>query len=220
MFTGIVEAIARVVDIHAEGTNLTFTFESKIANELKIDQSVSHNGVCLTVVSLGESTLGDSQSTVGSEQDNNSSLAINHSTFYKVTAIDETLRKTNLGKLKIDDKVNLERCMPANGRFDGHIVQGHIDQTGVCTAIEDQNGSWLISFEYDTTNNNITVEKGSICINGVSLTVVNSKDNGFSVAIIPYTWEHTNFHQLSIGSIINLEFDILGKYMQKILARK
>jgi riboflavin synthase len=220
MFTGIVEATARVVDIHAEGTNLTFTFESNIANELKIDQSVSHNGVCLTVVSLEESTVDGSQSIVGSEQRILSSFATNHSSSYKVTAIDETLRKTNLGKLKIDDKVNLERCMPANGRFDGHIVQGHVDQTGVCTAIEDQNGSWLISFEYDAKNNNITVEKGSICINGVSLTVVNSKDNGFSVAIIPYTWEHTNFHQLSVGSIINLEFDILGKYMQKILARK
>jgi riboflavin synthase len=213
MFTGIIEATAQVVDIHAEGTNLTFTFESSITNELKIDQSVSHNGVCLTVVSLGESTVDGSHSTVSSELDN-------HSIFYKVTAIDETLRKTNLGKLKLGDKVNLERCMPANGRFDGHIVQGHVDQTGVCTAIEDQNGSWLISFEYDATNNNITVEKGSICINGVSLTVVNSKDNGFSVAIIPYTWEHTNFNQLSVGNIINLEFDILGKYIQKILARK
>ena len=182
--------------IQAEGTNLTFTFESVIAHELKIDQSVSHNGVCLTVVQLAE---------------NNS---------YKVTAIDETLKKTNIGKLKVGDKVNLERCMPANGRFDGHIVQGHVDQTGVCTAIKDQNGSWLISFEYDITNNNITVEKGSICVNGVSLTVVNSKDNGFSVAIIPYTWELTNFHQLRVGSIINLEFDILGKYMQRILGRR
>jgi riboflavin synthase len=196
MFTGIVEAVAQVIDIQSEGTNLTFTFESAIAHELKIDQSVSHNGICLTVVQLSE---------------NNS---------YKVTAIDETLKKTNIGKLKVGNKVNLERCMPANGRFDGHIVQGHIDQTGICTAIEDQNGSWLISFEYDASNNNITVEKGSICVNGVSLTVVNSKDNGFSVAIIPYTWEHTNFHQLKVGSIVNLEFDILGKYMQKILARR
>ncbi len=208
MFTGIVEGIAQVIDIHTEGTNLTFTFESSIANELKIDQSVSHNGVCLTVVSLAESAVSSEQSI-----ENSSSL-------YQVTAIDETLKKTNLGKLKIGDRVNLERCMPANGRFDGHIVQGHVDQTGICTAIEDQNGSWLISFEYDETNNNITVEKGSICVNGVSLTVVNSTNNGFSVAIIPYTWEHTNFHQLSVGSVVNLEFDILGKYMQKILARK
>ncbi|GGD39959.1 riboflavin synthase subunit alpha [Emticicia aquatilis] len=220
MFTGIVEATAKLVDIHTEGTNLTFTFESSIAHELKIDQSVSHNGVCLTVVSLGESTDLGPQSTVGSKQNTYSPSTINHSPFYKVTAIDETLKKTNLGKLKLGDKVNLERCMPANGRFDGHIVQGHVDQTGICTAIEDQNGSWLISFEYDTANNNITVEKGSICVNGVSLTVVNSKDNGFSVAIIPYTWEHTNFHQLSVGSVVNLEFDILGKYMLKILARK
>jgi riboflavin synthase len=218
MFTGIVEATARVVDIQAEGTNLTFTFESSIANELKIDQSVSHNGVCLTVVSI-EFTVGSSQSVVSNDPNNHLADDINHSKFYKVTAIDETLKKTNLGKLKVGDKVNLELCMPANGRFDGHIVQGHVDQTGVCTAIEDQNGSWLISFEYDATSNNITVEKGSICINGVSLTVVNSKDNGFSVAIIPYTWEHTNFNQLSVGNIINLEFDILGKYIQKILAR-
>lgn len=211
MFTGIVEATAQVVDIYADGTNLTFTFESSIANELKIDQSVSHNGVCLTVV---EAKATKAQRHKDYEE------KVHNSSLYKVTAIDETLKKTNLGKLKIGDKVNLERCMPANGRFDGHIVQGHVDQTGVCTAIEDQNGSWLISFEYDAANNNITVEKGSICVNGVSLTVVNSKDNGFSVAIIPYTWEHTNFHQLSVGSIVNLEFDILGKYMQKILAKK
>lgn len=216
MFTGIVEATAELVDIHTEGTNLTFTFESSIAHELKIDQSVSHNGVCLTVVET-VTTKAQRHKGIGiTIPDENT----HHSELYKVTAINETLKKTNLGKLKLGDKVNLERCMPAHGRFDGHIVQGHVDQTGVCTAIEDQNGSWLISFEYDTSNNNITVEKGSICVNGVSLTVVNSKDNGFSVAIIPYTWEHTNFHQLSVGSIVNLEFDILGKYMQKILARK
>jgi riboflavin synthase len=222
MFTGIVEATAQVIDIESEGTNLTFTFESSIANELKIDQSVSHNGVCLTVVSL-ESTVHGQEATILAETHSSAAAAafiIPHLSLYKVTAIDETLKKTNLGKLKIGDKANLERCMPANGRFDGHIVQGHVDQTGVCTAIEDQNGSWLISFEYDEANNNITVEKGSICVNGVSLTVVNSKDNGFSVAIIPYTWEHTNFYQLKVGSIVNLEFDILGKYMQRILARR
>ena len=196
MFTGIIESVARVVDIRSKGTNLTFTFESDIANELKIDQSVAHNGVCLTVIGLSDSSS------------------------YSVTAIDETLKKTNLGKLNVGDKVNLERCMPANGRFDGHIVQGHVDQTGVCTAIENQDGSWLISFQYDEINNNITVEKGSICVNGVSLTVVNSRENSFSVAIIPYTWEHTNFHELRVGSTINLEFDILGKYMQRILAGK
>lgn len=196
MFTGIVESVAKVVELKKEGSNITFTFESVIANELKIDQSVSHNGVCLTVID------------------------IQMPNFYQVTAIDETLQKTNLGQLKIGDKVNLERCMPANGRFDGHIVQGHVDQTGICTAIEDKNGSWLISFEYDAKSNNITVEKGSICVNGVSLTVVNARNNGFSVAIIPYTFEHTNFHQLQVGSVVNLEFDILGKYMQRILSNR
>lgn len=196
MFTGIVESLAEVKNIEQQGTNITFAFQAAIAHELKIDQSVAHNGVCLTVVALLENNQ------------------------YKVTAIDETLKKTNLGNLQLGDKVNLERCMPAHGRFDGHIVQGHVDQTGVCMSIIDQNGSWSISFEYDEALGNITVEKGSICVNGVSLTVVNSKDNGFSVAIIPYTWEHTNFHQLEVGKIVNLEFDILGKYMQKILARK
>ncbi len=210
MFTGIVETTVQLVDIEAKGTNLTFTFESDIAHELKIDQSVSHNGVCLTVEQL----------TINNYQLKFKVGEVQHSKLYKVTAIDETLKITNIGKLKIGDKVNLERCMPANGRFDGHIVQGHVDQMGICTAIEDQNGSWLISFEYDVSANNITVEKGSICVNGVSLTVVNSKDNGFSVAIIPYTWEHTNFYELKVGSIVNLEFDILGKYMQKILGRK
>lgn len=218
MFTGIIESLAQLQDIEQHGTNLTFTFESPIAHELKIDQSVSHNGVCLTVEATGtkEQRLKDAENKNHTIVDEN----IYHSSLYKVTAIDETLKKTNLGKLKIGDKVNLERCMLANGRFDGHIVQGHVDQTGICTAIEDQNGSWLISFEYDISGNNITVEKGSICVNGVSLTVVNSKENGFSVAIIPYTWEYTNFHQLKVGSIVNLEFDILGKYMQRILGRK
>lgn len=207
MFTGIVETTAEVIEIESVGTNKTFTFKSSIAHELKIDQSVSHNGVCLTVINLSplSSGRGDGGEVIQS--------------VYSVTAIDETLKKTNLGFLKIGDKVNIERCMPANGRFDGHIVQGHVDQTGICTAIEDQNGSWLISFEYDEKIGNITVEKGSICVNGVSLTVVNSKDNGFSVAIIPYTWEFTNFHQLKVGDTVNLEFDIVGKYIQKILKR-
>ncbi|PLK43506.1 riboflavin synthase [Emticicia sp. TH156] len=209
MFTGIVESMGRLVAIEPDGTNLTFTFESDIAKELKIDQSLSHNGVCLTVVEV----LTD---MTDAKDNNQTHTAVR----YKVTAIDETLKKTNLGNLAIGDKVNLERCMPANGRFDGHIVQGHVDQTGVCTALEDQNGSWLISFEYDASTNNITVEKGSICVNGVSLTVVNSKDNGFSVAIIPFTWEHTNFHQLTVGKLVNLEFDILGKYMQRILQKR
>lgn len=209
MFTGIVESMGHLIDIQPDGTNLTFTFESDIAHELKIDQSVSHNGVCLTVVEL----LNAEYLPV---KGSNGDAAVR----YKVTAIDETLKKTNLGKLAIGDKVNLERCMPAHGRFDGHIVQGHVDQTGVCTALEDQNGSWLISFQYDASTNNITVEKGSICVNGVSLTVVNSTDNGFSVAIIPYTWQHTNFHQLAVGSTVNLEFDILGKYMQRIMQKR
>lgn len=197
MFTGIIEESATLIGLNLENTNITFTFKSKISNELKIDQSLAHNGVCLTVIDKN-----DNENT------------------YKVTAIDETLKKTNLGSLEIGDKVNIERCMPAHGRFDGHIVQGHVDQTAICTSIIDQNGSWLISFEYDENLGNITVEKGSICVNGVSLTVVNSKNNGFSVAIIPYTWEYTNFHQLVSGKIVNLEFDILGKYMQKILNKQ
>lgn len=209
MFTGIVESMGHLIDIQPDGTNLTFTFESDIAHELKIDQSLSHNGVCLTVVELLNAEYLPVKGT-------NGDAAVR----YKVTAIDETLKKTNLGKLAIGDKVNLERCMPAHGRFDGHIVQGHVDQTGVCTALEDQNGSWLISFQYDASTNNITVEKGSICVNGVSLTVVNSTDNGFSVAIIPYTWQHTNFHQLAVGKTVNLEFDILGKYMQRIMQKR
>ena len=209
MFTGIVESLGYLIDIQPDGTNLTFTFQSDISHELKIDQSLSHNGVCLTVVELLNQEFQSSSAQYGDAP-----------VMYKVTAIDETLKKTNLGQLQIGSKVNLERCMPAHGRFDGHIVQGHVDQTGICTAIEDQNGSWFISFEYDTSTNNITVEKGSICVNGVSLTVVNSKDNGFSVAIIPYTWDHTNFHQLAVGSIVNLEFDILGKYMQRIMQKE
>lgn len=192
MFTGIVESIAEVVNVDTEGTNKTFTFRSAIANEFKIDQSVSHNGVCLTVVA----TDGDQ---------------------YKVTAIEETLAKTNLGDLTPGSKVNLERCMPANGRFDGHIVQGHVDQTATCTQVQERDGSWLFDFEYNASTGNITVEKGSICINGVSLTVFNSGENTFRVAIIPYTYNFTNFHSLNAGDTVNLEFDILGKYIKRIL---
>ncbi|SEI71004.1 riboflavin synthase alpha chain [Dyadobacter sp. SG02] len=192
MFTGIVESTAEVVNVETEGTNKTFTFKSGIANEFKIDQSVSHNGVCLTVVA----TEGDQ---------------------YKVTAIEETLLKTNLGDLAPGSKVNLERCMPANGRFDGHIVQGHVDQTATCTQVQERDGSWLFDFEYDASKGNITVEKGSICINGVSLTVFNSGENTFRVAIIPYTYNFTNFHSLNAGDTVNLEFDILGKYIKRIL---
>ncbi|WP_019990776.1 riboflavin synthase [Rudanella lutea] len=194
MFTGIVETTGRVAAIQAEGTNLTFTIESSLTHELKVDQSVSHNGVCLTVTSVS----GDA---------------------YTVTAVDETLKKTNLGGLQVGHRVNLERCMPANGRFDGHIVQGHVDQVGRCTNVQDMNGSWLFDFEYDADENgNVTVEKGSICINGVSLTVFNSEANSFRVTIIPYTFEHTTFRDLQAGDRVNLEFDIVGKYIKKMLA--
>jgi riboflavin synthase len=192
MFTGIVETIGEVIKVEAEGTNKTFTLRSTLAPELKIDQSLNHNGVCLTIISIRED-------------------------MYQVTAIEETLNKTNLGKLTEGSKVNLERCMPANGRFDGHIVQGHVDQTALCTRIEERDGSWLFDFEYDASSGNMTVEKGSICINGVSLTVFNSEDNAFRVAIIPYTYAFTNFHQLKEGDSVNLEFDILGKYIKRIL---
>jgi riboflavin synthase len=194
MFTGIVETTGRVAAIQAEGTNLTFTIESSTASELKVDQSVSHNGVCLTVTSV----LGDA---------------------YTVTAVDETLKKTNLGGLQVGHRVNLERCMPATGRFDGHIVQGHVDQVGRCTNVQDMNGSWLFDFEYDAEESgNVTVEKGSICINGVSLTVFNSEANSFRVTIIPYTYDHTTFSDLRVGDRVNLEFDIVGKYIKKMLA--
>ncbi len=191
MFTGIIEGLGLVKKIEKEGDNVHFTFSSDFTNELKIDQSLAHNGVCLTVVAID-----------GSE--------------YTVTAINETLLKTNLGNLKIGDKVNLERAMAANGRFDGHVVQGHVDQTAICKNIQDDNGSWVFTFEYEP-NVNITVEKGSITVNGVSLTVVNSKENQFSVCIIPYTLEHTTFHSIKIGDTINLEFDIVGKYVAKLI---
>ncbi|MFC3414463.1 riboflavin synthase [Algoriphagus hitonicola] len=191
MFTGIIESFASVRDIVREGTNVHFELESNLAAELSIDQSLAHDGVCLTVVQ----TSSDS---------------------YRVTAIDETIKKTNLAQWKVGKKVNLERCMSANGRFDGHIVQGHVDQTGKITQIKDQDGSWIFEVEYDAALGNITVEKGSITINGTSLTCFNSKPGGFSVAIIPYTYEHTNFHQLAVGDLVNLEFDIVGKYIQRI----
>jgi len=192
MFTGIIEAAAEIVKVETEGTNKTFTLKSSIASEFKVDQSISHNGVCLTVTEI----VGDT---------------------YKVTAVEETLLKTNLGALKEGKKINLERCMQANGRFDGHIVQGHVDQTAVCTNVDARDGSWLFDFEYSPEQGNITVEKGSICINGVSLTVFNSKSNTFRVTIIPYTYSFTNFHELKEGDTVNLEFDILGKYIKRIL---
>ena len=191
MFTGIVESLGKVESIVTEGDNIHFWISSSVSDELKIDQSISHNGVCLTVTALE---------------------AGKHS----VTAIRETLTKTNLGKLDKGRLVNLERCMQMNGRLDGHIVQGHVDQVAICTSLVDENGSWRYTFEYDPVLGNITVEKGSVCVNGVSLTVVDSGKNTFSVAIIPYTYEHTNFHQIKVGDSVNLEFDILGKYIHKL----
>ncbi|TJZ62838.1 riboflavin synthase [Sphingobacterium olei] len=193
MFTGIIETLGVVKKIEQEQTNIHLYIESSISPELKIDQSVAHNGVCLTVVA----------------QDNK---------IHKVTAIDETLSKTNLKTIKEGDLMNMERCTQANGRFDGHIVQGHVDQTAFCIEKEDQDGSWLFTFQYDPSKSNITVEKGSVTVNGISLTVVNSKADRFSVAIIPYTIEHTNLKQVEIGSEVNIEFDIVGKYVAKIMA--
>jgi riboflavin synthase len=194
MFTGIIESIGTVARIVKEDTNKHFLFESDISNELTIDQSVSHNGVCLTVTKIN-----------GNQ--------------HWVTAIDETLQKSNLNDLKEGDKVNLERCMIANGRFDGHIVQGHVDQIGICKSVKEVGGSWLFDFEYDPSQGNITVEKGSISINGISLTCFHSSASGFTVAIIPYTYHHTNFHQFKKGSSVNLEFDIIGKYVKRLLIK-
>ncbi len=191
MFTGIIETLGTIKDLRNENTNLHITVSSTITNELKIDQSVSHNGVCLTVI--------------GIEND-----------CYTVTAIKETIDKTNLGNWEIGGIVNLERAMKLGDRLDGHIVQGHVDQTGICINVEEANGSWYYTFEYDSTLHNITIEKGSITVNGVSLTVVNSKINQFSVAIIPYTYEHTNFKTFKVGTKINLEFDVIGKYITKL----
>ena len=189
MFTGIIEGLGIVKTIEKEGENIHFTIDADFTDELKIDQSVAHNGCCLTVVEINNRE-------------------------YVVTAILETLEKTNLGQWGVGTKVNLERCMIMNGRLDGHIVQGHVDTTATCTNIEDQDGSYKFSFEYDSSD--VTVEKGSVTVNGTSLTVVDSKDKGFSVCIIPFTFEHTNFHQLKIGDQINLEFDIIGKYVAKL----
>lgn len=195
MFTGIIETLAKLEKIEKEHSNVHFTFSSAITHELKIDQSVAHNGVCLTVVKI-------------------------NGTNYTVTAIDETLSRTNLGELKVGAFVNLERCMPANGRFDGHIVQGHVDTTAICREVKDLNGSWEFVFEHEKNKSNITVEKGSITINGVSLTVVQSTEISFSVHIIPYTYEHTNFKDFKPGTKVNLEFDVIGKYVARILRSK
>jgi len=191
MFTGIIETLGSVTNVEKEQENLHLTIKSTITHELKIDQSVAHNGVCLTVVAINNDE-------------------------YTVTAIKETLDKTNIGFLKTNNIVNLERAMKLGDRLDGHIVQGHVDETGVCTNIKDENGSTVYTFEYNSDKNNVTIEKGSITINGVSLTVVNSTKNGFSVAIIPYTWENTTFKTLQIGDTVNLEFDVIGKYVARL----
>ena len=193
MFTGIIETQSILVAKEDEGTNTHFWFSSSITHELKVDQSVAHNGVCLTVVELNADK-------------------------YRVTAIEETLGRTNLVELELGDKVNLERCMPSHGRFDGHIVQGHVDDTAICNLVEDANGSWRFRFKLnDSKQQKLLVQKGSVCINGVSLTVVDCKEDWFSVAIIPYTFEHTNFNTFKVATKVNIEFDIVGKYILKHL---
>jgi len=193
MFTGIIECMGEVVAMEKDRDNVIFTIESPISNELKVDQSLAHDGVCLTVTQVEGNR-------------------------HQVTAILETLRKSTLGNWGQGTLVNLERSMSAGGRFDGHIVQGHVDQTAVCDSVHEEGGSWFFTFTYEGDKDSLTVEKGSVCVNGVSLTVVNSKPAGFSVAIIPYTYQHTNFKSIEKGTTVNLEFDILGKYIQKILA--
>ena len=195
MFTGIIETLGKVQAVKKEQDNIHITIDSALANELKIDQSVAHNGICLTVVAI----------------------AGNH---YTVTAIGETIKKTNISHWKAGDSINLERAMKLGDRLDGHIVQGHVDQTGTCISAQETNGSWFYTFEYDANLNNITIEKGSITVNGVSLTVVDSGENNFSVAIIPYTYEHTNFHSFVIGTTVNLEFDVIGKYVSRLYMKK
>lgn len=192
MFTGIIEGLGTLQKIEKEGTNVHLTFESAISKELKIDQSIAHNGVCLTVVAQVGNT-------------------------HLVTAIEETLVRSNIGDLEVGDKVNLERAMMANARLDGHIVQGHVDATGTCVEVNEVDGSWYYTFEYEPTIGHILVDKGSVCINGTSLTVVNPEGRRFSVAIIPYTYEHTNFHTIKVGDTINLEFDIIGKYIARYM---
>ncbi len=192
MFTGIIECVGAIDRIVVDQLNKHFLVVSPISHELRIDQSVSHNGVCLTVTKVSEGA-------------------------HWVTAVQETLLKSTLGDLNVGDVINLERCMVANGRFDGHIVQGHVDQVGTCTKIQEAGGSWLFDFEYDSSSGNVTVEKGSISVNGVSLTCFNSTENGFRVTIIPYTYENTSFKKINIGDHVNLEFDIIGKYVKRLL---
>ena len=197
MFTGIIENTGEVMAIVKDKSNLHITIKSDIASELKIDQSVAHNGVCLTVVNINKNT-----------------------NCYTVTAIDETISKSNFKSIKINDKINLERAMKLGDRLDGHMVQGHVDQIGTCLQVEEANGSWYYTFQYDSSLGNLTIEKGSVTINGVSLTVVNSKKDVFEVAIIPYTYNNTNFKSLKKGSVVNLEFDVIGKYISKLMATR
>ena len=193
MFTGIIEALGTITNIEAEGTNRHITVQSSLSDQLKIDQSIAHDGICLTVVAIE----GDQ---------------------HTVTAIEETMNRTALGQWEVGKKGNLERAMSANARLDGHIVQGHVDKTGTCIKVEERDGSWIYTFQYEATPEHLLVDKGSICINGVSLTVVSPTVDTFSVAIIPYTYEHTGFHQLQAGHAINLEFDVIGKYIARHLA--
>ena len=194
MFTGIIEQIGEVVKLRKDKSNLHITIKAGFTSELQIDQSIAHNGACLTVVDINDSE-------------------------YTVTAIQETLDKTNLNDIEEGNQVNLERCMQMNGRIDGHIVQGHVDQVGICEKVEEVDGSWMYTFSYSPSEGNVTVEKGSITINGTSLTVVDSEEGRFSVAIIPYTYEHTNFHTFQVGTRVNLEFDILGKYVAQYIKK-
>lgn len=197
MFTGIIECMGSVVDLYTKKTNLYLTIHAEIAEELEIDQSVSHNGVCLTVIDV---LLRDES--------------------YMVTVIDETLKKSNLGDLCINDSINLERSMLVNGRLDGHLVQGHVDQVAICTNVIDQNGSWLFTFGYENDVDHLIVEKGSVCVNGVSLTVIDAKPGSFSVGIIPYTYKYTNFNRIREGAKVNIEFDIIGKYIERLYNRR
>lgn len=191
MFTGIIEAFGTITQLEKEGENIHIRLKSNLTSELKIDQSVAHNGVCLTVVKIDDKN-------------------------YTVTAIKETIEKTNLSTWQVGDKINLERAMQLGARLDGHIVQGHVDQVGTCTNVREEDGSWVFDFDYDPSTKNLTIEKGSITINGTSLTVINSGISTFSVAIIPYTYEHTNFHSFQKGTLVNLEFDVVGKYIVKM----
>ena len=200
MFTGIIEALGTVKKIEKDRSNVHFTIASPISDALKVDQSVSHNGVCLTVVGL------------------DSALRIPHSAFHKVTAVEETLRRTNLDAWQEGTLVNLERCLPIGGRLDGHLVQGHVDAVATCVEVLETGGSWRVTFRYQPSPEHLLVDKGSVCLNGVSLTVVEPQDDLFSVAIIPYTWEHTNFKMLSAGDKVNIEFDVIGKYVTRYLA--